>query len=1736
MLYDNYKRKILSVGRILKVIIKLLPLIITVAGTIAVISVTFLSTKGIVSDVEVANGTVTYGEEFCPEASAFLSDVTYEYSADGETWTQEYPDKPGAYYVRAVGKASFGNKRYSDKVAFEILKRKLEVSIPSGADFVYGSHDVYAAVSEGDFVECGNFVFENINEIDENTANADITPVLSTIKIFDSKGNDITESHYDISVATLNSNVVKLPLNITVQDQNEIYNGNTFSFDAYESDDADLAVGDTLVSTYPTSIIEPGEQKITPEFQVKKTDSVNAENEPVSPIDITAFYKLNITYGTLTVKKRPLVIELSNYTAEYTDSPIEYKEYTLIENEESLKLAEGHSIKVKDSVTYPTDAGIYENPTVFYVVDKDGNDVTEHYSILIRSAYIEINKRPVKVTTSSESFVYDGKEHANSNFNCEGVLTRHMASASPYEGQDRIVSIKNAGTVENKFSIKIVSETGGDVTGNYEIEYVYGVLEITRRPVTVTTQSQSFIYDAMIHSNSDFICDALADGHTASVYLPLDGDATVSITNVGYVENRFEIMIEDEDGNYVTHNYDVDYVYGILEVVKRDIRVYPLENQSKTYDGRPLVTSEVTWTSEDAEKKTGLISTVAAHTLTVKEFSTPDSKHGDYYWTLGAGDVTIFNDGTDVTSNYNIIVGEEPAKLSINRRSIKISPVLNDKVYDGNTLTSELTVPQEEDLVNHVGLLTSLGHRVVVEANFESDSVNAGTYTWDLSKTPLKIMAGEKDVTDNYEIIFGEDTASITRRPVTLTPVLKGKVYDGNTLTSDVTVPQEEDLVNHVGLLTSLGHRVVTVFESDSVNAGTYTWDLSKTPLKIMAGEADVTDNYEITYGKNATAEITERTVYIMPEISNSEKVYDADYFYVDAIKEYTSGESDTGLLASFGHGISLKAGDKHIRTEEANAGEALILGFYPDEDATSIEDILDFSGGALSSNYNVVYLNDLITVTITRRPLTISPVLESKVYDGNKLTSTETEITSGTLVDGHRVVASFESPSSDVGTYPWDLGTSELKIMAGIENVTGNYDITFGEAEAQITLRSIVLYPNLEYSDPNDKYNGDNIESYITSNLGGEKRNEWTVSENTFTVSSAPFGDYSDAGDYSWTLDDDSDIVIKLGERDVTDNFYISYGPTATQTIEKRDITLTPRLYHRDVYDGNPLDIEILYGDSNTWKLGDGNIFVVSVFFDKYCNAGTYSLSVTDGIAEAILSYTKPVDSGFSNFTISSDIKITSGERIVTDNFNISFEPNYVEITINQRSVSFKPSDVSEVYNGDFHTASKIEEAKKSGIGMLSEHKFEYSDVEFSYTYTDESGAEQTSGIGFKGKSNESTVATVGITGGTIKIYDGTSDVTDNYVINKSTDTGNLTVLALILHVKPVVSDKVFDGEVITSSSREYEWENFDGGSYEIVIVNQAVSDGVNVNKSGYDVEFKAGDIEVWDNGENITDSFKLVFESAKAFIKPRPVYITTGSAEKEYDGTELNCHSWELHPTMNDGENVGLIEGYSKESIKVNFTGSQTDAGSSENTAIAYIDGNFTVEVVPGTLTVTPCKINIILAGNKSVYNGKPITTGIKYKIDCAVKDKIFVDITQINVINVGESFDGEDDLVYTVQWKDTGEYLDSDNYEVSVTASKIYRTQAEITVASHSFTENYEEGKVYKDNALDVTGLPEGHYFEGKATTSIKGDPNAVTTVPNEFDVNDVKIYNSEDEDVTANFKITPVFGTITVIPVQ
>ena len=79
---------------------------------------------------------------------------------------------------------------------------------------------------------------------------------------------------------------------------------------------------------------------------------------------------------------------------------------------------------------------------------------------------------------------------------------------------------------------------------------------------------------------------------------------------------------------------------------------------------------------------------------------------------------------------------------------------------------------------------------------------------------------------------------------------------------------------------------------------------------------------------------------------------------------------------------------------------------------------------------------------------------------------------------------------------------------------------------------------------------------------------------------------------------------------------------------------------------------------------------------------------------------------------------------------------------------------------------------------------------------------------------------------------------------------------------------------------------------------------------------------------------------------ILPRTLTVTSGSKSKIYDGGPLFCHEYEAK---------GLAEG---ESIRVNFTGSRTEPGSSENEFSVVWDtakqGNYTLVCQYGTLTV--------------------------------------------------------------------------------------------------------------------------------------------------------------------------------------
>ncbi|MGL4483568.1 MAG: hypothetical protein ACRCUS_01330, partial [Anaerovoracaceae bacterium] len=93
---------------------------------------------------------------------------------------------------------------------------------------------------------------------------------------------------------------------------------------------------------------------------------------------------------------------------------------------------------------------------------------------------------------------------------------------------------------------------------------------------------------------------------------------------------------------------------------------------------------------------------------------------------------------------------------------------------------------------------------------------------------------------------------------------------------------------------------------------------------------------------------------------------------------------------------------------------------------------------------------------------------------------------------------------------------------------------------------------------------------------------------------------------------------------------------------------------------------------------------------------------------------------------------------------------------------------------------------------------------------------------------------------------------------------------------------------------------------------------------------------------------NYSISTVSADFIITKRPITVTTDLAQKEYDGKPL----FNKAATVTEGT---LAWSETVETLNLSYTGTQTEIGSSENTATADND-NYDITVQYGTLTVTP------------------------------------------------------------------------------------------------------------------------------------------------------------------------------------
>lgn len=313
----------------------------------------------------------------------------------------------------------------------------------------------------------------------------------------------------------------------------------------------------------------------------------------------------------------------------------------------------------------------------------------------------------------------------------------------------------------------------------------------------------------------------------------------------------------------------------------------------------------------------------------------------------------------------------------------------------------------------------------------------------------------------------------------------------------------------------------------------------------------------------------------------------------------------------------------------------------------------------------------------------------------------------------------------------------------------------------------------------------------------------------------------------------------------------------------------------------------------------------------------------------------------------------------------------------------------------------------------------------------------------------------------------------------------------------------------------------------------------GQGTDAGRYDVYFtKGGEIIPATDlvGRVLNDRYWVTkAEQGKLTISPRSLTITSGSDSKYYDGT----------PLTNDKITVtgdGFVTG---EGATYKVTGSQTEVGSSKNTFdVIFKDNtkatNYVVEKKLGDLTVNRRPMPPV---------NPPIMDEITVEIT-GNSDSVVYDGTEHSVkdytVKISDPRYTEKDFTFTGKAEASG--VNAGTYEMGLKAEQFKNTNArftnvkfvikadgvltitpkELTITAGSKTE-YGPTPVTCDE-WTVSGLAAGDKVESVKITGIQSVPGSSPNVPS-----DAVIKNAKGEDVTKNYAIKYVNGTLTMLEV-
>lgn len=390
-------------------------------------------------------------------------------------------------------------------------------------------------------------------------------------------------------------------------------------------------------------------------------------------------------------------------------------------------------------------------------------------------------------------------------------------------------------------------------------------------------------------------------------------------------------------------------------------------------------------------------------------------------------------------------------------------------------------------------------------------------------------------------------------------------------------------------------------------------------------------------------------------------------------------------------------------------------------------------------------------------------------------------------------------------------------------------------------------------------------------------------------------------------------------------------------------------------------------------------------------------------------------------------------------------------------------------------------------------------------------------------------SAVTVGAKGTDVGTYDvkfaentvGTVDATEKYIVTEAHD-GKLTITpvgGIVVTITGNTETVTYDGDEHTATGYTFTTKNPLYTEKDFTFTGDATAKGTDAGS--YLMHLDASQFQ--NTNKNFKSVTFIVKQDGQLTITPRTVNLTSATDEKVYDG----------QPLTNGVVTVsgdGFVKG---EGAAYNVTGSQTNAGSSDNTFTYTLNtgtkaDNYVIETAEGTLTVTPMTAEVVvnIQGSKlsKVYNGaEQSVTG--YKVE-SISNPLYT--------AADFAFSGTDSVTGT----DAGTYMmgltpaqfentnpNFENVTFSVTDGALTITPMPLTITAGSDSKAYN-GTPLTNDTFTRTSLAAGDTLASVTVTGSQTDVGSSKNV-----ASDAKLMRG-DRDVTANYAIDYLPGTLTV----